>query len=84
MPVSKKLPSMGFVFLVAVVQLTSCGTHSGIVVVNPVEIDSTLVNPGRGFTSTGRSLNENIGNRLHPLCGIYQQRFFWDVLEPEE
>ena len=82
--VSKKLPLVVFTFLVAVVLLTSCGTHSDIVVVNPVEIDSTLLNPGRGFTSTGRSLNENIGSRLHPLCGIYQQRFFWDELEPEE
>ena len=84
MPVSKKLSPVVFAFLFIGAVLTSCATHSDTVVVNPVEIDSTLVNPGRGFTSTGRSLNENIGNRLHPLCGIYQQRFFWDELEPEE
>lgn len=84
MLVSKKLPTVVFAFLIADVLLTSCGIHSDTVVVNPVEIDSTLINPGRGFTSTGNMFNEGLGNRLHPHCGVYQQRIFWDVLEPEE
>jgi hypothetical protein len=52
--------------------------------VKPVETDSTLINPGRGFTSTGRTFNDNLGDRLHPQCGISQLRVYWDQLEPEE
>jgi hypothetical protein len=63
---------------------TSCDTGSKNIVVHPVEIDSGLVNPGRGFTSTGNTFNENFGTKLHPLSGIYQQRLFWNKLEPEE
>jgi len=64
--------------------LTGCVTHKEMVVVKPVETDSFLLNPGRGFTSTSNVYNENLGNRLHTLCGVSQQRFFWDKLEPEE
>ena len=54
------------------------------IVVKPIETDSFLLNPGRGFTSTGNTFNENLGNRLHTLCGVSQQRYYWDQLEPEE
>jgi uncharacterized protein DUF4832 len=64
--------------------LTSCEPAAKDIVIKPVEIDSTLLNPGRGFTSTGRTFNDNLGNRLHPACGISQQRFYWEQLEPEE
>ncbi|RYF87064.1 MAG: hypothetical protein EOO00_12740, partial [Chitinophagaceae bacterium] len=64
--------------------ITSCETVLKNIVVTPVEIDSNLVNPGRGFTSTGRTFNDNFGSRIHPLCGIMQQRVYWDQLEPEE
>src|SRR4051812_26712777 len=67
-----------------VVVTTGCSSDDKIVTVEPKEIDSFLLNPGRGFTSTGNTYNENIGSRLHPLCGVTQQRFFWDKLEPEE
>ena len=80
----KSVSSVVSVLLLAAALFTSCSMHNNIIVIKPVEIDSTLLNPGRGFTSTGNSLNSNLGNRLHPLCGVYQQRFFWDVLEPEE
>ena len=73
MRVSKKIRSC-FVFLVcAAASFISCDTGSKEIVVNPVEIDSTLLNPGRGFTSTGNSSNENFGTKLHPLSGIHQQ-----------
>jgi len=62
----------------------SCVSKDKIVTVKPTEIDSFLLNPGRGFTSTGNTYNENLGSRLHTLCGVSQQRFFWDKLEPEE
>ncbi len=61
-----------------------CATEHKMVIVKPVEIDSFLLNPGRGFTSTSKVYNENLGNRLHTQCGVSQQRFHWDVLEPEE
>ena len=54
------------------------------IVVKPIETDGFLLNPGRGFTSTGNTSNENLGNRLHTLCGVSQQRYYWDQLEPEE
>ncbi|MEJ7586769.1 MAG: DUF4832 domain-containing protein [Ferruginibacter sp.] len=79
-----KLPFPIITLLLIGELLSSCGVGSKNVVVKPMEIDSTLLNPGRGFTSTGNTFNENIGSRLHPLCGVNQQRFFWDVLEPEE
>jgi hypothetical protein len=77
---------ISFALLLAVTTagLLSCNNAEKTVVVKPVEIDSTLINPGRGFTSTGTTFNENLGNRLHPLCGISQLRVYWDQLEPEE
>ena len=53
------------------------------VVVEPVEIDDTLLNPGRGFATT-HCFNEDIRDRLHPQCSIVQFRWYWDELEPEE
>lgn len=64
--------------------IIGCASHIEMVVIKPVETDSFLLNPGRGFTSTSSVYNENLGNRLHPKCGVSQQRFFWDKLEPEE
>lgn len=64
--------------------VTACKTAPENVIVTPAEIDSSLVNPGRGFTSTGNSFNENFTGKLHPLSGIHQQRIHWDKLEPEE
>ncbi len=64
--------------------LIGCSSSVQQVVVKPVEIDSFLLNPGRGFTSTASMYNETFGDRLHPKCGVSQQRFFWDKLEPEE
>ncbi|MCD6357557.1 MAG: DUF4832 domain-containing protein, partial [Thermoproteales archaeon] len=52
-------------------------------VVEPVEIDDTLLNPGRGFATT-HCFNEDIRDRLHPQCSIVQFRWYWDELEPEE
>ena len=81
---SKKISAFFLSLLCAGGLFTSCNTASKNIVVTPVEIDSTLVNPGRGFTSTGNSFNENFGGKRHPLSGIYQQRLFWDKLEPQE
>ncbi|RYY13727.1 MAG: hypothetical protein EOO04_31395, partial [Chitinophagaceae bacterium] len=64
--------------------LCACDQKAENIVVKPIEIDSTLLNPGRGFTSTGQTFNENLAGRLHPVSGISQQRFYWDQLEPEE
>jgi hypothetical protein len=50
----------------------------------PKENFETLVNPGRGFATTGRTYNENLGGRLHPKSGVIQERWYWDVVEPEE
>jgi hypothetical protein len=61
-----------------------CTPGGKTIVVKPVEIDSFLLNPGRGFTSTGSLFNENMGSRQHPLCGVSQQRYYWDELEPVE
>jgi hypothetical protein len=84
MLISKKTHTAVLTLLLTGSLFTSCGSGSTNVVVKPVEIDSTLLNPGRGFTSTGNTFNENLGNRVHPLCGVSQQRFYWDQLEPEE
>ncbi|CAL1518513.1 DUF4832 domain-containing protein [Chitinophaga sp. MM2321] len=62
----------------------ACTSRTETVVVRPVEIDSFLLNPGRGFTSTGSLFNENMGTRQHPLCGVSQQRYYWEQLEPRE
>lgn len=70
--------------LALVVLATGCSEDQEMVVVKPAEIDSFLLNPGRGFTSTSNVYNENLVNRLHSPSGISQQRFSWDSLEPEE
>ncbi|RYY22966.1 MAG: hypothetical protein EOO04_14920, partial [Chitinophagaceae bacterium] len=77
-------PVKALITLASIAIITSCNSSGDEVVVLPAEIDSTLINPGRGFTSTGRTFNDNFGERLHPLCGISQQRIYWDDLEPEE
>lgn len=84
MSISKKLLSAVLVLLFSGALFTSCESNGNNVVVKPVETDSTLLNPGRGFTSTGNTFNDNLSDRLHPLCGVHQQRLFWDALEPEE
>ena len=53
------------------------------VVVEPVEIDDVLVNPGKGFT-TFYSFNGDEINADHPECSIAYYRWYWDVLEPED
>ena len=52
-------------------------------VVEPVEIDEVLVNPGMGFT-TFYSFNHDEINANHPECSIVYFRWYWDVLEPED
>ncbi len=78
------IKEMPIVAIVAFLIFTGCSPELKMVVVKPVETDSFLLNPGRGFTSTSSIYNENLGNRLHSLCGVSQQRFFWNILEPEE
>jgi Domain of unknown function (DUF4832)/Beta-galactosidase len=53
------------------------------VVVEPVEIDSTLVNPGRGF-ATSFNFKEDVESILYPECSIARFSWYWDELEPEE
>lgn len=84
MLIFKKIQSAVLMLLLAAALFASCDPGSKNVVVKPVEIDSTLLNPGRGFTSTGNAFNENLGDKLHPTSGVNQQRFYWDQLEPEE
>lgn len=84
MVTSKKIGRGIAGLLCALAFFTSCTTGNKDVVVKPVEIDSTLVNPGRGFTSTGNAFNESFNSKRHPLSGIHQQRLYWDQLEPEE
>ncbi len=64
--------------------LSGCSTADDLTIFEPVEIDSTLVNPGRGFATTGNTYNENLSDRRHPQSGVVQQRWYWDDLEPEE
>ncbi|MFC1614893.1 DUF4832 domain-containing protein [Gemmatimonadota bacterium] len=52
-------------------------------VVEPAEIDSTLINPGRGF-ATSFNFNEDVENILYPECSIARFSWYWDELEPEE
>jgi hypothetical protein len=80
----KKTPSAVLSLLLAGALFTSCATVGKSVVVKPVEIDSTLLNPGRGFTSTGSAFNVNFKDKMHPLAGIHQQRVYWGELEPQE
>jgi hypothetical protein len=84
MLILKQTQSAVLTLLLAGSLFTSCITGGKTVVVKPVEIDSTLLNPGRGFTSTGSAFNVNFAGKMHPLAGIHQQRLYWDELEPEE
>jgi hypothetical protein len=72
------------IFFVVLIALGGCNVPATIIKVEPKAADITLQNPGRGFTTTGNSFNETMGNRLHPLSGIHQVRWYWDMLEPEE
>lgn len=81
---SKRIPVVVSVLLFVNCLIIGCASRTEMVVIKPVKTDGFLLNPGRGFTSTSNMYNENLGNRLHPKCGVSQQRFFWDKLEPEE
>ena len=81
---SRKICLAGLSLIGLTAFLTRCSTSEKMLVVKPVETNQFLLNPGRGFTSTGNTYNENLTNRRHTLCGVIQQRFFWDALEPEE
>jgi hypothetical protein len=72
------------IFFVLLIALGGCNVPVTIIKVEPRAADITLLNPGRGFTTTGNTFNETMGNRLHPLSGIHQARWYWDMLEPEE
>ncbi len=69
--------------IVLILVFWGCSPNSSQVIVTPKEIDDPLVNPGRGFATTGL-FNEDIHDRLHPLSGVIQKRWYWDVLEPVE
>ena len=71
-------------FVALLIFLEGCAQKQETIVVNPVETNSTLVNPGRGFTTTSSRFNDSIGDRLHPQCGVHQIRWYWDFIEPEE
>lgn len=71
-------------FVTILIAFESCAPKQETIVVNPVETDITLLNPGRGFTTTGGRMNESIGERLHPMSGVHQMRWNWDFIEPEE
>lgn len=68
----------------ATVFFAGCNQAADTIIVHPKEINDFLLNPGRGFTSTGSRFNSSIDSQQHPLTGVYQQRYYWDVLEPEE
>jgi hypothetical protein len=53
------------------------------VLVQPQRIDSTLVNPGRGFATT-HMFNSGLKGILHPQSTVVQFRWYWDEIEPEE
>jgi len=74
--------SLSFIGLTAL--LTTCSSTEKLSVAKPVETGAFLLNPGRGFTSTSTVYNEHLSNRRHTFCGVSQQRFFWNALEPEE
>ncbi|WP_460639820.1 DUF4832 domain-containing protein [Larkinella harenae] len=81
---SRKIGFAGLAFIGLAALLSRCSSTEKMVVVKPVETDAFLLNPGRGFTSTSTIYNEHLTNRRHTPCGISQQRFFWNALEPEE
>lgn len=57
---------------------------SSLNIIYPKESNETLINPGRGFATTGKTYNEDLLNRMHPKSGVVQQRWYWDEIEPEE
>lgn len=63
---------------------TGCNSTTEMIVVTPIESSETLLNPGRGFTTTSIIFNSDLADRLHPQSGVHQVRWYWDVLEPEE
>jgi hypothetical protein len=79
--IKNKSSQVLFIILIA---LGGCSLPTTLTKVVPKATDITLLNPGRGFTTTGNTFNESLGNRLHPLSGIHQARWYWDVVEPEE
>lgn len=75
---------ISFILLIILIAPGSFYVPPTMTKVVPKATDITLLNPGRGFTTTGNTFNESLGNRLHPLSGIHQARWYWDILEPEE
>ncbi len=58
--------------------------NASLKTIYPEESTETLINPGRGFATTGRTYNTTIDTKAHPKSGVIQQRWNWDVLEPVE
>ena len=55
------------------------------VVVEPVETDEFLLNPGVGFTSPNTTDSDlRIWNPRYPLCATAYYRWYWDEIEPED
>ncbi|MBN2290418.1 MAG: DUF4832 domain-containing protein [Candidatus Glassbacteria bacterium] len=55
------------------------------VVVEPVETDEFLLNPGVGFTSPNCTDSDlRIWNPRYPLCATAYYRWYWNEIEPEE
>ena len=79
---SQPVFSVLFAALILPFLLSSCSKPE-MVVIEPVEFDDVLVNPGMGFT-TFYSFNHDEINTDHPECSIAYFRWYWDVLEPEE
>ena len=66
----------------AILASVACSSRR-TVVIEPVESDSVLVNPGMGFT-TFYSFNGDERNQGHPESSIAYFRWYWDMLEPQE
>jgi len=55
------------------------------VVVEPVETDEFLLNPGVGFTSPNATDSDlRIWNPRYPLCATAYYRWYWDQIEPAD
>ncbi len=55
------------------------------VVVNPVQSDEYLLNPGVGFTSPNTTDSNLRGwNPKYPLCSTAYYRWYWDEVEPAD
>ena len=77
----QRRPGIFLLFLLALTLFACKGVED--IVVKPVRIDDTLLNPGRGFATT-HVFNNSLGERLHPRCTVSQFRWYWNELEPEE